>query len=243
MGFIGEYGSFARFLKMNRDEELIKYLQGFKIEEKNNKFLEILKNRTRHITVGIENVYQSHNSSAVLRTCDCFGIQDVHIMENGNEFSVNDDVALGSAQWLSVHRYNNSTFNTPDCYQNLKDQGYKIVATTPHKNGISLEDYPVEQKTALIFGTERRGLSDYAINNADAWLNIPMYGFAESFNISVSVAICLQHFRYRMKQENKNFQLSAEDHNQVLINWLRNTIREGNKIADRFLDGFDSKKN
>lgn len=221
---------------MNWDEELIKYLSEFKIEEKNNKFLEILNYRTRHLTVAIENVYQSHNSSAVLRTCDCFGIQDVHIMENGNEFSVNDDVALGSAQWLNVHRYNNSDFNTPECYQQLRDQGYRIVATTPHKNGISLEDYPVEQKTALIFGTERRGLSDFAIEHADTWLNIPMYGFAESFNISVSVAICLQHFRYRLKNENIDIKLSKDEHNKILINWLRNTLRDGDKIADRFLD-------
>ena len=139
--------------------------------------------RTRYLTVVLEDIFQSQNASAVLRTCDCFGIQDVHIIENRNPYEINPDVELGSAKWLNMNRYNKSGHNTLEAFTELRKKGYKIIATSPHKNDLMIQDLPIEHKIALVFGSEREGLSDIALQNADAFVKIPMYGFTESFNI------------------------------------------------------------
>jgi len=173
-------------------QKYLDYLLAFITANKRNLFQTNIQFRTRYITVILEDIYQSHNASAVMRTCDCFGIQDVHIIENKNEYTLNPDVALGSTKWLSLQKYSNKDFNTLDCFHQLKSEGYRIIATSPHKNDTLLEDLPLHKgKIALAFGTELEGLSPEAIENADEFVKIPMYGFTESYNISVSAAMIL----------------------------------------------------
>src|SRR5580704_9507836 len=113
---------------------LIQYLSGFVTEARLKRFEDVLVNRTRHIAIGLENIYQPHNASAVLRSCDCFGIQDVHIVENENKYTYNPDVSLGSEKWLTLNRYNNGDESVRTCINMLKNQGYSIAVTSPHKN-------------------------------------------------------------------------------------------------------------
>ena len=152
------------------NEDLYTFLTKFVTEQKVALFDRILENRTRYITVILEDIYQSQNASAVLRSCDTFGIQDVHIIENNHKYNVNKDIALGSAQWLELKKYNKTENNTLECINNLKSKGYKIIATSPHKNDFSLPSYPLTDKTALIFGSELPGLSKIAMENADGYL-------------------------------------------------------------------------
>jgi tRNA (guanosine-2'-O-)-methyltransferase len=184
----------------------------------------------------LEDIYQPHNASAVLRTCDCFGIQDVHIIENNNEYQVNPDVALGSAQWLNLYHYRDQQNNTTTAIRQLRKQGYRIIATTPHSNDTTLEKLDLSPgKCALCFGTELNGLSKKLLDLADECLQIPMFGFTESFNISVSAAIILHHLRLRLHDTGIAWQLSEKEKQQLRLEWLKTTINKSSLLIDEFL--------
>lgn len=202
-------------------------------------FDQVIQNRTRHITVVLEDIYQSQNASAVLRSADCFGIQDVHIIEKRNEYVINPDVALGSSKWLHMHKYNNETINnTKAAYKHLKEEGYQIVATTPHKDDIMLNELDISKKTALVFGTEMEGLSEDAIENADVHMKIPMYGFTESFNISVSAAICMQHLSEKLrKSEGIHWQLNHKERRRILLSWARSVVKSADWVEKQIVSG------
>jgi tRNA (guanosine-2'-O-)-methyltransferase len=215
------------------------YLSQFITPERYRRFREVILNRTRHITVVLEDIFQPHNASAVLRTCDCFGIQDVHIIENRNRYRVNPDVALGAFQWLSLSKYNGTQENTANCLSLLKKNGYQIIATTPHRNNFSPETLPITQKTALVFGTELEGLSEQALALADGYLCIPMVGFTESLNISVSAAIVLYALSSRLRQEIPDWQLSGRETDEVMHSWLCSSVKHAEKIVDHYLSRFN----
>ncbi|MCW3807709.1 TrmH family RNA methyltransferase [Plebeiibacterium marinum] len=217
------------------NEELIKYLAEHITENRNELFDKVLLDRTKYLTVVLEDIYQPHNASAVLRSCDCFGVQDVHIIENRNKYSVNPDVALGSSKWLNMHRYSSQDNNTREALQQLKAQGYRIVATSPHTNDVELYDFDISKgKTAVVFGTELTGISDIVKEEADEFLRIPMYGFTESFNISVSAALVLQHLAHQIRTANVNWQLTDEDKAEIKLNWLRATVKSAPLIEKEF---------
>lgn len=217
-------------------EELLKYLSNFVSDNRNTIFAENIKWRTRYITVLLEDIYQSQNASAVLRTCDCFGIQDVHIIENSNTYDINPDVALGAHQWLNLSRYNEQGNNTAKAIKNLKSKGYRIIATTPHTNDVTLNELDLNAgKIALMFGTELRGLSEDAMSLADEFVKIPMYGFTESFNISVSAAIILHSLTNKLHQQTSiDWSLIEEEKHAVLIEWYKNTIKDSTGVIKKF---------
>ena len=216
--------------------ELINFLKQFVTEERDGLFDQVLENRTRYITVALEDIYQSLNASAVLRTSDCFGLQDVHIIENKNEYNINPDVTLGSSKWLNLKKYNKTENNTLDVIKALRADGYRIVATTPHTNDVNLENFDLEKgKVALFFGTELNGLSDLMIKNADEYLKIPMYGFTESFNISVSAAIILHYLTNKLRQSGIDWYLSNSEKEELKLGWLKQTIKKSSMLVDDFL--------
>lgn len=214
---------------------LAEYFSGFMTPERNSLFSKILTNRTKYITVVLEDIYQAHNASAVLRSCDCFGIQDVHIIENRYEYSLNPEVAMGSSNWLTMYRYNSLQNNTAECLGRLKSEGYRIVATTPHNNDTLLTGFDVAAgRFALVFGTEKEGLTDLAMSFADEFLKIPMYGFTESFNISVSAALSLFHLSEKMRQASIRWQLTEDELLDVKLEWMRYSIRNSDLIEKKF---------
>jgi tRNA (guanosine-2'-O-)-methyltransferase len=215
--------------------ELLNFLESFVSENKKDLFKRIIEYRTRYITVVLEDIYQPHNASAVLRTCDCFGVQDIHIIENRNLYEVNPDVALGSSKWLSLTKYNSGENNTLDTINKLKSKGYRIVATTPHKNDTPLNQLDLSKKTALLFGTELKGLSDVALENADAFVKIPMVGFTESFNISVSAAIILHQLTEKLRESSFNWQLTDEEKTNIRLDWVRNVVKKSDLVEAKFL--------
>ena len=207
--------------------DLISYLSQFVTSRRLALFEQILDQRTRYITVVLEDIYQSHNANAVLRSCDCFGIQDVHIIENRNTYALNPDVALGSNKWLTLHTYNQSKNNTWATIALLKKKGYRIVATTSRSDSVSLQDFDLAKgKAALLFGTEMKGLSEEALKSADEFLTIPMTGFTESLNISVSVAICLFKLTEILRSSDLDWNLSADERDDIKLEWLRGTIKK-----------------
>jgi len=214
------------------------HLCNFVTDNRRQRFEEVSSNRTRFLTIVLEDLYQPHNASAVLRTCDCFGIQDVHIIENKNKYDVNPDVALGSSQWLTLHNYNTKEFNTPECLQKLKKQGYKLIAATPHENNLLLQDLVIDTKTAILFGTEKGGLSATAHEMADSYMKIPMYGFTESFNISVSAAITLFSLTESMRKSDSDWHLSKKDLIDIKIDWAKKSIRSSEMLEKQYFQKF-----
>lgn len=217
-------------------DPLFEFLKQFVTDERLQRFDNVLAHRTRHLTLVLENVYHAHNASACLRTCDCLGIQDVHIIESQNSFEPNPDIALGASQWLTTHRYHGTENTargddtaTEECLSQLRESGYRILATSPRQDSTALDDISVDPKTAIIFGAEQLGVSDAAIAAADGLIHIPMYGFTESFNISVSVALVFQQIFSRLRQSDLDWQLSAAAQQQLRDQWVRHSL--GEKLA------------
>lgn len=221
-----------------------------------DRMLEVLDARSRYISVAVEDIFQPHNASAVLRSCDAFGVQDVHIVENRNKYRVNPGVELGTAQWLSLFRYQGaptatnvvrraetqspgsppSLHGTHEAFRALREEGYRIVATTPHRDAWDLDSIPLDTgPLVILFGAEKEGLSSYALDNADEYLKIPMRGFVESLNISVSAAITLQHLGARLRSSARAWELPAADRAIILNRWLRSSVRNSGAILQREL--------
>ncbi|MDO5607886.1 MAG: RNA methyltransferase [Capnocytophaga sp.] len=215
---------------MTSDEKLLSYLENFITDERKQRFLDILQLRTNHFTVAVEDVFQAHNASAVVRTCEVFGVQQVHLIERRYGKRLDAKIAMGAQKWVDTHRYD----NTLNCLQTLRESGYQIVATTPHTGACFLNDFDISKKSAFFFGTERSGLSKEVLDNADAFLKIPMVGFTESLNISVSVAIILQHLTDKLRHSDVGWQLSEEEKLLLKIDWTKKSIRSVEDVLSRY---------
>ena len=225
-----------KILTQSVKKQLLAHLSEYLTDRRKARFEEVIKYRTRYITVVLEDVFQSHNASAVLRSCDLTGIQDIHAIENRNEYDVNTEIDMGSSKWLNLYRYNKQKHNTKEAFQKLRNDGYRIVATTPHKNDYTLDTLPMEGKFALVFGTELTGLSEIAIAEADEFLRIPMYGFTESYNISVSAALSMFTLTERLRKSNLPWQLSDDEQLDILLEWARRSVKSSEKIEKVFLE-------
>ncbi|MDT8400399.1 MAG: RNA methyltransferase [Bacteroidales bacterium] len=219
------------------ERELIEYLENFVSARRVKLFDKVLSERTKYITVVLEDIFQPHNASAVLRTCECLGIQEVNIIENRNEYNVNPDVALGSDKWLTLVEYKGKGNNTFEAYENLRSRGYRIIATSLHKkNAVSLDKFDLGKgPAALVFGAEMHGLSKEAVEWADEALKIPMHGFTESYNISVSAAISIYELVSRLRQEGLAWQLKDEEKTALKLDWLRKTIKKPDLLEKKFM--------
>ena len=195
-------------------------------------FDKLVLNRTRHICVVLEDIFQPHNASAVLRSCDCFGVQDVHVVENHNKYAPNSDVTMGSDKWVDFYKH-------PDIlqtYDQLRQKGYRIIATLPHENDTLITQLDISQPTALVFGTELTGLSQEAIDQADGYVKVPMYGFTESFNISVCAALSLFYLTERMRANPSiHWQLSPLEQITLKLYWSMQVIHDGRNVIDHLM--------
>lgn len=231
---------FLKELNPEQKEKLTQYLLAFVSEHKQEIFAKNLFQRTRYLTIVLENVFQPHNISAVLRSCECFGVQDVHIIENRNRYQVNPDVALGASKWLSIFRYDEGEETVIRVLERLRQIGYRLVATSPHEDDYTIEELPLDQKTALIFGTELEGLSKAALSMADAWVKIPMVGFTESLNISVSAAISLYTLTRRLRHSSYSWRLNKEEQQEVLLQWAASAVKSAEPLVKNFLNQMEN---
>lgn len=207
---------------------IVDVLEQFVSEHKQGLINEALDKRTRHLTLAFEDIEKPHNISAVIRTAECLGIQDIHFIENKNEYKVNPLITQGAAKWLTFHNHRSGSNNIDDCYARLRKEGYKIYATSLHETSNSIYDLDATEKTAIVFGTESDGISEEAGEKADGFVHIPMNGFTESFNLSVTAAICINTFR--MKLDGNFPQLLEEEKVKLKSEWYRKTVREADLI-------------
>ena len=215
---------------MNLDEHVYTELVQLVSEQRRALFDEIAAQRTDYINVVIENLHKEHNASAVLRTCDCYGIKKLHVIENENQYKVNRDIALGAGKWVEVETHNLGDPPALQCIKTLKNRGYKIIATTPHTNEYDIYNLPINQPMAFFFGTEFSGLSAEVLDHCDMRVKVPMYGFTESFNISVSAAILLSALRKRLNDSDYNWRLSKKEQTILKIEWCIKNLSRGKEI-------------
>ncbi len=212
------------------DIKLLEHLETYLTDNRLERFKTVLSQRTKHFTVAVEDVYQLHNTSAVIRSCDVFGIQEINIIEEQNTKRIDREIAMGSQKWVDLNRYS----NVQDCIANLKQNNYQIVATTPHAKNGDLHRFDVTKKSCFFFGRETKGLSKEVLNQADCFLKIPMVGFTESLNISVSAAIILQHVTTKLKQTDLNWKLPEHEILEKRFDWCKKTIKSFDEIVERF---------
>lgn len=219
-------------MKNTFDIHYLNYLETIITENRRDKFIDILSRRTKHFTVAIEDVFQLHNTSAVMRTCEIFGIQELNVIEEKYGKKIDKEIAMGAQKWVDVNRYN----TTGACIDDLKAKGYRIIATSPHEDSCFLEDFDISQPAALFFGTERLGLSEEVLNRADGFIKIPMFGFTESINVSSSAAIIIQHLSSRLRNSDIKWQLTEGELLEKRIDWARKSIKDIDFITERYLE-------
>ena len=199
-----------------------------------NMFERIAPQRSKHIVVGLENIQQDHNASAIMRTMDCLGFQELHLIEKNNNYQFQRDIALGAARWLDVMQHQQEPEPVLDSIAHLRQKGYQIVATSPHIKASTPQNIDLTQPIALFFGAEKHGISEELSANADAFLHIPMHGFTESFNLSVSAALVLSALRTRLEASSLDWLLSQERQTELKISWCERILNGGPQLAQKF---------
>jgi len=212
------------------DKEILDHLQEYLTPRRKMLFEKVLAERTNHLTVVAQDVYQLHNTSAVVRSCDVFGIQNIHVIEEKIPRRIDKEIAMGAQKWVDINRFN----SVKSALKTMKKKGYQIVATTPHINDTELLDFDVTQKSCFFFGRETEGLSEEVMKEADCFLKIPMYGFTESLNISVSAAIILQNVTNRLRKSNVNWSLTREERLEKRLDWCKKTLKSHEAIIDNY---------
>jgi len=212
--------------------DYLTYLEGFLTDNRKERFRQVLEKRTKHFTIAMEDIFQLHNTSAVMRSCEVFGIQELNVIEEKFGKSIDKEIAMGAQKWVDINKFESVT----DCLSTLKGKGYQIIATTPHENDCLLDDFDISKPSALFFGTERDGLSEEILQNADGFLKIPMAGFTESLNISVSAAIIIQNLMSRLHKSDIHWQLSEEEILEKRLEWAKSSIKDIKRIEVRYFE-------
>ncbi len=212
------------------DLDYLEFLENILTDNRKERFLKVLENRTNHFTIAVEDIFQMHNASAVMRSCEIFGIQELNVIEERYGKSIDKEIAMGAQKWVDINTFD----SVSTCIETLKNKGYQIVATTPHENDCLLEDFDISKPSAFFFGTERDGLSQEILKKANGFLKIPMVGFTESLNISVSAAIIIQNLTEKLRKSDVKWQLSEEEILDKRLAWAKSSIKDIKRIEARY---------
>jgi len=245
---------FTSNLGTPNERDLFEYLLEFLTPQRTERLCEVLSQRTRRLTLVLEDICHPHNMNAVLRSCDAFGLQDVSLIEevndfdpslqrctdrqarrasNTNRFKAANTITRGAHRWLTLHRYTGAD-SRPECIKSLRARGYRIVATSPHSGAYRPDTLPLDQPTAIVLGNEHLGVSEELQAVADDFLYIPMVGFSESLNISVAAAVCMEQLTRRMRELRTDWPIPAEDQSSLMYEWVRKSVRHLPALELRF---------
>jgi len=219
-------------LPAERRAHLLGQLESLATAKRLERMATVLAARTGHLSVVFEDVYHPHNASAVLRTCECLGLQDVHVVEDAMRFRPSRDIARGSARWLTLQRWRREQGqDIGACLAALRAQGFVIVATSPSDDAITLEEVPLEKPLAVCFGTEETGLSPSAFAAADIRVVIRTPGFTRSLNVSVTAALVMYHLAARLRASDLPWRLPAARREDLRLMWLADESRSARGLA------------
>ena len=216
---------------MSSIEKLTESLYSFLTYERKQRFEEVLNQRTRHIALILEDVYQSRNTSAIMRSADGMGLQDFHIIETIHKWNKNKSVSKGASSWLTLNKYD----SIDSCIEEVKSLGYRIVATSPHEGGYTPDTLPLNKPVAIVLGTETSGITPSLMSQVDDYVEITMLGFSESFNISVASSIITNRLRNRLDKMGIDNGLSEDEKAELRLVWAYNSLKDPEAIL-RHLD-------
>ena len=217
-------------LSLDEVRERNEYLSPFLLESRIDTLNRALDMRTEYLTVMTENMFHAQNASAIVRHCEAFGVQNIHTVEDLCPFLPTLNIALGTDKWIDVKRH----ATTADAIKDLRKEGYRIIATTPHHKSCTPETFDVKKgKFVLVFGTEKTGVSEEIMAEADEFLQIPMCGMVDSLNVSASAAILIYMLSQRMRLECDNWHLSDEKRTRTLYDWYRYAVRDSEALLER----------
>ena len=210
--------------------ERLDYLTKFITDERREVLQRTVDSRTHYMRILTENMFHPQNASAIMRHCEAFGIQQIHTVEDRCKFDPSVNIVRGTQKWVDVEHHD----TTAEALATLKAEGYRIVATTPHRCSATPETFDVTKgKFALVFGTEHAGISDEVIAAADDFLMIPMCGMVESLNVSASAAILIYMLSERIRQTVDGWQLTEEQKLKLLTRWTMSSVRDYERILRR----------
>lgn len=209
----------------------IEYMAEFMTPERFGVLGSVLSDRTHYMTICMENTFHPQNASALVRHCDAFGVQDIHTIEALCKFRPNVNIVKGTDKWVTFHRHK----STAEALSALRGQGYRIVATTPHRGDTTPEAFDVTKGPfALVFGTEHEGISPEVIDSADEFIRIPMWGFVESLNVSASAAILIYMLSQKVREQTSSWQLTEEEHARLLLEWVMKSVKDSGRILEKY---------
>ena len=203
--------------------ERLEYMTEFLTEERKEVLRRTLAQRTHYMRIMTENMFHPQNASAIMRHCEAFGIQQIHTVEDRCKFDPSVNIVRGTQKWVDVEHHD----TTAEALKALKSEGYRIIATTPHRCSSTPETFDVTKgKFALVFGTEHAGISEEVIEAADEFLMIPMCGMVESLNVSASAAILIYMLSQRIREQVDDWQLTDEEQLRLLTRWTMSSVRD-----------------
>ena len=204
----------------------IDYLSQFVMERRLERFRQILDLRTAYVQLALQDTYHMHNASAVLRSSDAFGMQRVHLIRDKFAKEIDTEIALGAQKWLDIQQHSSNE----SLFAYAQDQGMSLVATSPHKGAARIETLDLTRPVLIMLGTEREGLTDDAFAKADQTLHIPMYGFTESLNLSVTASLIFHGLRQRLEQSERSYGLVDKEKQRILLDWLRTSVKDSGRL-------------
>ncbi|MDF0719966.1 RNA methyltransferase [Kaistella sp. PBT33-4] len=217
-------------------ETTFNYLKRFLTDERLEKIESYAPESSDFVLPVMEDIFQFRNAAAIVRSVEACGFHKIVAMESINEFSPNPKVTKGAETWVEVEKMPHSL----DSLRQIKNRGFKILAVSPENNATMLPDYDLTEPVALVFGTEKEGVTDEILNFADETLAIPMYGFTKSFNVSVAAAICFYELKQKLIRSGTDYKLSGEKLWELKVRWARNSIPRGQEVLDNYLKSLES---
>ena len=192
----------------------------------------------------MEDLIDPHNVNAVFRTGECLGIQKFHVIDNEQHFHVGKGVSKGSTKWIDIDCYDaEGGLNSESAIQKIKDKGLRLLVTSPSAKAIPINEIDISKPLALVIGNERDGVSDIMKRSADQLISIPMYGFTESFNVSVASAILIHSLSNRIHQEVVNWEISEQVKANYRFEWYKKSMARPDYYQKFFVKAYEAEKN
>lgn len=229
-----------KLMRLNPQQraKLFAYMDTFLKDQRRERLHSVLDNRTHHFCVAIEDLFYERNSGAIIRTADGYGIQNIHVIEPRDSFKskVTNIISKGAEKWVTKTQHDDIENGAKMCIDQLRSEGYQIVATSPHKDGHTIHDFDISKKSAFFLGAEKTGISDFIMEEADTYISMPIYGFTESYNVSVANAILLHELTNRLRKSDIDWKLSESERQDLLLDWTMKSIVSSDMIAEKFMD-------
>lgn len=221
-----------RMIERHGPETVCRALESLLTPERIARIDSVLDARLASLTAAVEDTYDPHNAAATIRTSEALGLQELHVIEPGERFSAVKGVTRGAHRWIELHRWPGAEVAAAG----LKARGFRVYATLPDARAVSIEDVDVSTPVAVIFGNEHEGVSPAAIAACDGTLTVPMFGFTESYNLSVTVGLAMSRLAARRRAHlGAQGDLDPERRARLRARWFALRIRAAVNVVERKL--------